>query len=162
MRHLPGGGRNTLSAGPHSSSSLSRYPVTLHCFLRRTQAVSTNVNQFHLSLTFGFKINSKGKRVRGRKTQRAASSHTTCPSGCSPNLVDGGCFSQAKIDRSACKVRLSAKHTQVLFRNWRTNKFLLATPPFSSEARLAPHDSAAAAAPFLPQPLSQRGGLPLA
>jgi hypothetical protein len=56
---------------------------------------------------FGFRIDSKGKRVLGRKTQRAASNCTTCPSGCSPNLVDGGCFSQAKIDRSACNIRLS-------------------------------------------------------
>jgi hypothetical protein len=52
---------------PHSSSSPSRDSVTLHCFLRRTQAASTNVNQFHLSLMFGFQINSKGEQVLCRQ-----------------------------------------------------------------------------------------------
>jgi hypothetical protein len=42
------------------------------------------------------------------KTQRAASNHTTWASEGPLYLVDGGCFSKAKIRTSACKVRLSS------------------------------------------------------
>ena len=45
---------------------------------------------------------------RRGETQRAASHHTTWSSQGLNHLLDGGCFSKAKIGTSACEVRLSS------------------------------------------------------
>src|SRR6516162_648950 len=78
-----------------------------------------NVDQFHPTLMFGLQINSKGKRVLGRKNAaRCESPHDMGLSICLTEVV----FLRPKLtqfDRSTCKVRLFALGRGPFPKAWR-------------------------------------------